>query len=87
MRAQSAREVAEFGLNLPLDMPVRDLGVAGNEPTARLAPYEHERLFDTMRRLAASRVGIIYISHLLEALVKANEEIIATGFASPKVRV
>jgi ABC-type sugar transport system ATPase subunit len=33
MRAQSAREAAEFGLNLPLDTPVRDLGVAGKQMT------------------------------------------------------
>jgi ABC-type sugar transport system ATPase subunit len=36
-----------------------------DEPTARLAPHERERLFDIMRRLAASGVGI-YISHFLE---------------------
>jgi ABC-type sugar transport system ATPase subunit len=37
-----------------------------DEPTARLAPHERERLFDIRRRLAASGVGIIYISHFLE---------------------
>jgi ABC-type sugar transport system ATPase subunit len=87
MRAQSAREAAEFGLDLPLDRPVRELGVAGkqmteivralakharilimDEPTARLAPHERERLFAIMRRLAASGVGIIYISHFLEEI-------------------
>jgi hypothetical protein len=33
MRAQSAREAAEFGLNLPLDTPVRDVGVTGKQMT------------------------------------------------------
>jgi ABC-type sugar transport system ATPase subunit len=94
MRAQSAREAAEFGLNLPLDTPVRDLGVAGkqmteiaralakhprilimDEPTARLAPHERERLFDIMRRLAASGVGIIYISHFLEEVEQIADRI------------
>ncbi|MGE5141699.1 MAG: sugar ABC transporter ATP-binding protein, partial [Rudaea sp.] len=37
-----------------------------DEPTARLSPTERERLFDTMRRLKASGVGVIYISHFLE---------------------
>jgi ABC-type sugar transport system ATPase subunit len=30
---QSAREAAEFGLNLPLDTPVRDLGVVDKQMT------------------------------------------------------
>ncbi|MDR3475715.1 MAG: sugar ABC transporter ATP-binding protein [Devosia sp.] len=37
-----------------------------DEPTARLAPGERARLFDIMKRLAASGVGIIYISHFLD---------------------
>ncbi len=37
-----------------------------DEPTARLSPTERERLFDTMRRLKASGVGVVYISHFLE---------------------
>jgi ABC-type sugar transport system ATPase subunit len=96
MRVQSAREAAEFGLNLPLDTPVRDLGVAGkqmteiaralakhprilmmDEPPARLAPHERERLFDTMRRLAVSCVGIIYISHFLEEIEQIADRITA----------
>ncbi len=37
-----------------------------DEPTARLSPTERERLFATMRRLKASGVGVVYISHFLE---------------------
>jgi ABC-type sugar transport system ATPase subunit len=85
LRERSEQEIREFQLDLPLDVPVRRLGVAGkqmteiakalarrarvlimDEPTARLAPGERERLFAIMRRLAATGVGIIYISHFLD---------------------
>jgi ABC-type sugar transport system ATPase subunit len=46
-----------------------------DEPTARLAPHERERLFDIMRRLAASGVGIIYISHFLEEVEQTADRI------------
>jgi ABC-type sugar transport system ATPase subunit len=94
LRAQSAREAAEFGIDLPMDTPVRQLGVAGkqlteiaralakrarilimDEPTARLAPDEKEHLFGIMRRLAASGVGIIYISHFLEEIEQVADRV------------
>ena len=93
MRAQSAREAAECGLNLPLDTPVRDLGVAGKHMTeiaralAASAHPDHGRAHRGLRlmnangsstlcgRLAASGVGIIYISHFLEELEQIADRI------------
>ncbi len=37
-----------------------------DEPTSSLARHDVERLFDLVRRLKASGLGIIYISHFLE---------------------
>jgi ABC-type sugar transport system ATPase subunit len=39
-----------------------------DEPTARLSPTERHRLFDIIRQLSHSGVGIIYISHFLEEI-------------------
>jgi ABC-type sugar transport system ATPase subunit len=94
MRAQSEREAAEFGIDLPMDTPIRQLGVAGkqmteivralakharilvmDEPTARLAPHEREHLFSIIRRLAASGVGLIYISHFLEEIEQVADRV------------
>jgi ribose transport system ATP-binding protein len=54
---QSAREAAEFGLNLPLDTPVRDLGVAGKQMTeiARaLAKHPRTLIMDEPHRAACA---------------------------------
>ena len=94
MRKRSAEEAREFGIELPMDLPVRRLGVAGkqmteivralakrarilimDEPTARLAPHEREHLFDIMKRLARSGVGIIYISHFLEEIDQVADRV------------
>lgn len=39
-----------------------------DEPTSVLTPQEVERLFDTLRRLAAKGCAILYISHKLEEI-------------------
>ncbi|MCM5558932.1 sugar ABC transporter ATP-binding protein [Pleomorphomonas sp. JP5] len=94
LRRRSEREIAEFELDVPLDTPVRHLGVAGkqmteiakalarrarvlimDEPTARLAPHERTRLFEIMRRLAASGVGIIYVSHFLDEIKEVTDRV------------
>lgn len=94
LRRRSECEIAEFELDLPLDTPVRRLGVAGkqmteiakalarrarvlimDEPTARLAPHERTRLFEIMRQLAASGVGIIYISHFLDEIKEVTDRV------------
>ncbi len=94
MRKQSEQEAAEFGIELPMDSPVRDLGVAGkqlteivralakrarilimDEPTARLVPNEREHLFATIRRLAGTGAGIIYISHFLEEIEQVADRV------------
>ena len=39
-----------------------------DEPTSVLTPQEVERLFETLRQLAAEGVSILYISHKLEEI-------------------
>ncbi|HET6274352.1 MAG TPA: sugar ABC transporter ATP-binding protein [Candidatus Cybelea sp.] len=46
-----------------------------DEPTAALADREIERLFEIIRRLRASGVGIIYISHRMEELPRIADRI------------
>ncbi|SDA66990.1 sugar ABC transporter ATP-binding protein [Mesorhizobium qingshengii] len=46
-----------------------------DEPTAALTVAEVERLFDVMRKLAASGVGIVYISHRLEEVPQIADRV------------
>ncbi len=46
-----------------------------DEPTAALTTGEVERLFAIMRRLAASGVGIVYISHRLEEVPQIADRV------------
>jgi ABC-type sugar transport system ATPase subunit len=46
-----------------------------DEPTARLAPKERSQLFDIMRRMARSGMGIIYISHFLDEVIDVADRI------------
>ncbi len=94
VREASAAEAARLGIELPIDAPVKQLGVAGqqlteivkaisrrarilvmDEPTARLSGSERQRLFATVRDLAASGVGIIYISHFLEEIFEVADRV------------
>ena len=46
-----------------------------DEPTASLSGRETERLFDTLRRLRAGGLGIVYISHRLEEIFAIADRI------------
>ncbi|MDX8442187.1 sugar ABC transporter ATP-binding protein [Mesorhizobium australafricanum] len=46
-----------------------------DEPTAALTVGEVERLFDIMRKLAATGVGIVYISHRLEEVPEIADRV------------
>ena len=46
-----------------------------DEPTARLSGGERQKLFATVRDLAASGVGIIYISHFLEEIFEVADRV------------
>ncbi len=58
------RKEVEIAKALALDAKI----LLMDEPTAWLSNNEVERLFQTIRRLKASGVGIIYISHILDEL-------------------
>ncbi|MBY5535527.1 sugar ABC transporter ATP-binding protein [Rhizobium leguminosarum] len=44
-----------------------------DEPTSALSPGECERLFAIMRQLAASGVGVIYISHRIDEVMQLSD--------------
>ena len=46
-----------------------------DEPTASLTDPEIDRLFETINRLTASGIGIIYISHRLEEVKKIGDRV------------
>lgn len=46
-----------------------------DEPTSSLTEKEVERLFKIMRRLQGRGVGIIYISHKMEEILKISDEV------------
>jgi len=94
IRDDAVAEIERLGIDLPVDAPVKQLGVAGqqlteivkaisrrarllvmDEPTARLSGAERDRLFDTIRDLAASGVGIVYISHFLEEIFEVADRV------------
>jgi len=46
-----------------------------DEPTARLAPTEREALFAVMKRLAVGGVGIVFISHFLDEVLRVCDSV------------
>jgi ABC-type sugar transport system ATPase subunit len=46
-----------------------------DEPTARLAGPDRERLFGLMRRIAASGTALIFISHILEEILRITSRL------------
>jgi len=94
IRDEAAAEAERLGIDLPIDAPVKQLGVAGqqlteivkaisrrarilvmDEPTARLSGAERDQLFATVRDLADSGVGIVYISHFLEEIFEVADRV------------
>ena len=47
-----------------------------DEPTAVLTPDESERLFTTLRQMAASGLSIILISHKLDEVLRASDRVV-----------
>lgn len=58
------RQLVEIAKAIAFDPSVLVL----DEPTASLSPTEVERLFEVVRRLAASGISVIYISHHLDEI-------------------
>ena len=46
-----------------------------DEPTARLSMDDRERLFELIRRVAATGTSVIFISHILEEVLKIAERV------------
>lgn len=67
MRECSAVERASLAIARALDVsagPIRYLIL--DEPTATLSPIEVDRLFDIVRKVRDSGVGIVYVSHRMD---------------------
>ncbi|MCL4289932.1 MAG: sugar ABC transporter ATP-binding protein [Thermoleophilia bacterium] len=47
-----------------------------DEPTAALGPAETERLFELIRRLAASGAAVVYVSHRLEEIFEICQRVV-----------
>jgi ribose transport system ATP-binding protein len=65
------RQLVEIAKALGIDAKLLVL----DEPTAALSRSEAEKLFDLIRRLARSGVGIIYVSHRLEEIARLVDRV------------
>ncbi|NLS03984.1 sugar ABC transporter ATP-binding protein [Rhizobium sp. P32RR-XVIII] len=65
------QQLVEIAKALSLDARVLIM----DEPTSALSPGECERLFAIMRQLAASGVGIIYISHRIDEVMQLSDRV------------
>ena len=46
-----------------------------DEPTAALPEADVERLLETLRRLRASRIGIVYVTHRLDEVFRIADRV------------
>jgi ribose transport system ATP-binding protein len=65
------QQLVEIAKALSLDARILIM----DEPTSALSPGECERLFAIMRQLAASGVGIIYISHRIDEVMQLSDRV------------
>ncbi len=65
------RQLVEIAKALALDSRI----IIFDEPTAPLSPYESERLFEIIRRLAARGRGLIFVSHRLEEIFAVTDRV------------
>jgi simple sugar transport system ATP-binding protein len=73
VRTLSAGDKQKVALLRALSRDVKVLVL--DEPTAVLTPSEAETLMDTMRRLAASGVSILFVSHKLPEILAVSDRI------------
>jgi ABC-type sugar transport system ATPase subunit len=66
-----ARQLVEIAKALSLHARVLLL----DEPTASLTPAEARILFDTLRRLTAQGLGVVFVSHRLEEVFEISDRI------------
>ncbi|CAN7644328.1 sugar ABC transporter ATP-binding protein [Rhizobium sp. LjRoot254] len=65
------QQLVEIAKALSLDARILIM----DEPTSALSPGECERLFAIMRQLAASGVGVIYISHRIDEVTQLSDRV------------
>jgi ribose transport system ATP-binding protein len=64
-----ARQLVEIARALVLDAKL----IVFDEPTSSLTQHDSERLFEVIRRLKSSGIGIVYISHFLEEVRQVSD--------------
>jgi len=72
------RQLLEIGRNISVDARILVL----DEPTAALSSAEVDRLFDTIARLKAAGVAMIYITHRLDEVTRIGDrvEVLRDGY-------